>query len=116
MEISVEEAQLLLTKWKNESASIVLFAELPGARFVLTGVIYALRPNEIRFVCGEGSQVAINISEVAFAYYDPREAEDVPSEGEDPSYHSFLHLTTTNRQVTYALFEPTEEHMKKYLG
>jgi hypothetical protein len=114
MEISPEEAQLLLAKWKNDAASIILFARLPGARFVLSGEIFHLKTDEIRFMCGTGSQVAIDISSVEFEYMDPREEEAATPPGEVPTYHCFLYLTTSNHQVSYALFEPTDDHMKNY--
>ena len=114
MDISLEEARLLLTKWKNDSAFIVLYAELPRAKLVLTGMIFEIDLNEIRFVCGTGSHVAIDIESVAFQYGDPREVPEVQSPGNGPTYHSFLYLATSDQQVTYAMFEPTEDHMRKF--
>jgi hypothetical protein len=113
---SKEDAQLLLEKWKTESASVVLFAELPASRFVLTGSIYDVVDNEIRFLCGTGNQVAIDMSEVRFSYGDPRERAQRASPLHSSTFHSFLHLTTENEDIAYGFFEATEDHLKNFLG
>jgi hypothetical protein len=112
---SKEDAQLLLAKWKNESASIVLFAQLPASRIVLTGTIYDVSDGEIQFVCKTGSQVSINMNEVNFTYGDPRERTQIKDSSEKPSFRSYLYLATNNEDVAYALFEASEEHLKQFL-
>ena len=111
MHISLEEARLILTKWKDDSASVVLFSELPGARLVLTGKVHDVLEDELRFLCKEGSQVSVLLKQVKFEYGDPREVKDVVHRG---TYNSFLHLGTENEAVAYMLFEATEEHLARF--
>ena len=111
MLISFDDARLILTKWKEDSVSVVLFSELPGARLVLTGKIHDVLKNELQFLCKRGSQVSVWLKQIRFEYGDPREVADVVHRG---TYNSFLHLRTENEAVTYMLFEATEEHLSRF--
>ncbi|MBZ5664604.1 MAG: hypothetical protein LAO30_08375 [Acidobacteriia bacterium] len=108
MEHSLEDALLILDKWKNESEVIGIITFVVNLEVRMMGKIESVDRDAITLLCGENSYLVVRLKDCAFQYGDPREFPEIPAPPGGHQYAAFLSIQYPPDEFV-VLFETTAD-------